>query len=111
MTREVEAIFEDGVFKPVEPVSLNDKQRVKLRVTEAEEAPASGPPYWKAETAWIGKNAHLYRGQWVALWGAELLSHGLDGDVVRDEALRKGVDDPLMYHVPLHLGEPSIEWL
>jgi len=45
MTREVEAIFEDGVFKPVEPVQLADKQRVKLRVTEAEEALPTGSPY------------------------------------------------------------------
>jgi len=110
MTREVEAIFEDGVFKPVEPVELADKQRVRLRV-DTEEAPQSGPPAWKGEMAWIGKNAHLYKGEWVALWGGALLSHGLDGDAVRNEALSTGVTDPLMYHVPEHLGEPSIEWM
>jgi len=109
MTREVEAIFEDGVFKPVEPVELADKQRVRLRV-DTEETPQSGPPAWKAEMAWIGENAHLYKGEYVALYGGELISHGEDLRTVSEEARTKGLEHPLFYRVPKHLGEPSIDW-
>ncbi|ODS31781.1 MAG: hypothetical protein SCARUB_03105 [Candidatus Scalindua rubra] len=32
MTKTISAIYEDGVFKPLEPVSLTDRERVKLDV-------------------------------------------------------------------------------
>jgi predicted DNA-binding antitoxin AbrB/MazE fold protein len=109
MTREVEAIYENGVLKPVEPLPLAEKQRVKVKVTDAAEAKEL-PNARRAEMAWIGENAHHYKGQWVALDGSQLVSHGHNANAVRADAIAKGVDDPLMYHVPEFLGEPSIEW-
>ncbi|GJQ49446.1 hypothetical protein KsCSTR_15500 [Candidatus Kuenenia stuttgartiensis] len=32
MSKTINAIFEDGVFKPLEPVSLNEHERVKLDI-------------------------------------------------------------------------------
>jgi predicted DNA-binding antitoxin AbrB/MazE fold protein len=109
MTREVEAIYEDGVLKPVEPLHLAEKQRVKVTVNDSP-GDVEHPNARKAEMAWIGENAHLYKGQYVALHGSELISHGVDGHAVMAEARSKGVEHPLIYSVPEYLGEPSIEW-
>ena len=109
MTREIEAIYEDGVLKPVEPLQLAEKQRVTVTISEPPK-PVEHPNARKAETVWIGKNAHLYKGEWIAVQESELLSHGDDLHAVAAEARSKGVERPLFFHVPEHLGEPAIEW-
>ena len=38
-TLEILALFEQGIFRPLEPVSLQDKTRVRLRVAPEEKAP------------------------------------------------------------------------
>jgi predicted DNA-binding antitoxin AbrB/MazE fold protein len=43
----VEAIFENGVFKPVRPVALQDKQRVQIDVRPVERFDLSA---WLART-------------------------------------------------------------
>src|SRR5947209_19546552 len=43
MITTVEAIYQDGVFKPVRPVDLPENQRVKV-VVEVEESPRRGVP-------------------------------------------------------------------
>jgi predicted DNA-binding antitoxin AbrB/MazE fold protein len=40
MHREIEAIYEDGVLRPLEKLSLRPKQRVFLRIDEAPGAAA-----------------------------------------------------------------------
>jgi predicted DNA-binding antitoxin AbrB/MazE fold protein len=35
MTRHVEAVYEHGVLRPLEPLSLSESQRVKLTITDA----------------------------------------------------------------------------
>lgn len=32
MSKTINAVYEDGVFKPLEPVSLNEHERVKLDI-------------------------------------------------------------------------------
>ena len=39
MIRTTEAIFEDGVLKPVESLNLRDRQRVRITVEEVGEGP------------------------------------------------------------------------
>ncbi|MGA2144826.1 MAG: antitoxin family protein [Bryobacteraceae bacterium] len=34
MTKQVEAVYENGVFRPVEPVSLAEQQRVTVLITD-----------------------------------------------------------------------------
>jgi len=109
MTREVEAIYEHGVLRPVEPLPLAENQRVVVTLSDLPE-PVEHPNARIAEMAWIGENAHRYKRQYVALQGSELISHGMDGHAVYAEARSKGVERPLFFHVPEHLGEPSIEW-
>lgn len=35
MTRQVEAVYEHGVFRPLEPLTLGESQRVKLTISDA----------------------------------------------------------------------------
>jgi|SRR5215471_4405098 len=107
MTREIEAIFENGVLKPVEPLPFAEKERVAVRVSSIS-GPASQPGWRTEETKWIGENAHLYKGEYIAVQGSELVSHGHDLKAVSEDARRKGAEHPLYYHVPEHLGEPTI---
>jgi hypothetical protein len=51
---------------PSSQCPLENKQQVKLRV-DTEDGLESGPPAWEEEMAWIGKNAHLYKGEYVAV--------------------------------------------
>jgi predicted DNA-binding antitoxin AbrB/MazE fold protein len=100
MVRQLEAVFENGVLRPLEPLALAEKQHVRVTITEAD-APAPekivrGFP----EQEWLIAHQREYPGQWLALDGHTLLSHGSDAHAVREEARRKGVDRPLMVHVP-----------
>ena len=40
MSQTVQAVFEDGVFRPLEQVSLRPNQRVVLHVDESADSPA-----------------------------------------------------------------------
>ena len=97
MTQHAEAIFEDGLLRPLEPLSLQDEQHVLLRITDASAAGAHSGPM--PEQEWLSAHGQEYSGQWVALNGEDLLSH------VRDEARAKGVQTPLMVHIP---DEPNL---
>jgi hypothetical protein len=47
----------------------------------------------------------------VALHGGLLLSHGSDARAVRDEARAKGIQLPLLVHIPGEPNLPSAGWL
>ena len=109
MTRQLEAVFEHGVLRPVEPLSLPENQRVLLTIADVPAVDVVSSR--QAEMEWLKANAHRYLGQWVALQGSELVSHGAEGRAVLDEARRKGVKRPLLYQVPEEIGVPSVSWL
>ena len=103
MVRKVEAVFENGVLRPLEPLTLAENQHVRVIITEAAVAdapPADGVNHRYPEMAWLAAHQYEYLGEWLALDGDILVSHGPDAFAVRDEARRKGVDRPLMHHVP-----------
>ena len=109
MVRELEAVFENGLLRPLGPLSLAGKQRVHVTITDL---PAPNRICnRKAEQEWLGAHGHEYPGQWVALEGDVLLSHGSDARAVRDEARRRGVHRPLLVHVPEEPDQPSAGWL
>lgn len=101
----MEAIFENGVLRPLAPLGLKDHQHVTITVDEAESREetfnAFNPRY--AEMQWIRENV----GQWLALDGDRLVSHGPTLNKVGAEARAKGVEEPLFYHVPRDWGERS----
>ncbi|HKA02084.1 MAG TPA: DUF5678 domain-containing protein, partial [Candidatus Solibacter sp.] len=108
MVREVEAIFEDGVLKPVEPLPLAEKQRVRVTFDDAVEQPE--PPNARlAEMRWIGENAHNYKGEYVAIQDSEMVSHGKDGMSVIREARSKGFLNALVHYIPEDFGQPRFE--
>jgi predicted DNA-binding antitoxin AbrB/MazE fold protein len=107
--QHAKAIFEDGLLRPLEPLSLRDKQHVLLTITDAS-APAANSGRMP-EQEWLKAHGQEYSGQWVALNGEELLSHGSDARKVRDEARAKGVQTPLMFHIPDEPDLPSAFWV
>jgi AF2212-like len=109
MLQQLEAVFEDGILRPLEPLSLAENQHVLLTVSDI--PPATNSSDWKADQDWIGAHAHEYRGQWVALDSGVLLSSGPDARTVRDEARATGVYLPLLVHLPDEPSQPSAGWL
>ena len=105
MIRQLEAVFEGGVLRPLEPLPLSEKQRVLVTITDP--PPVAAESARKAEMEWLDKNGGLYLGQWVALHGSALVSHGSDARAVRDQARQKGVSRPFLVHIPEELGRPS----
>ena len=109
MVRELEAVFENGLLRPLEPLSLAEKQRVHVTITDL--PPLERINNRKTEQEWLGEHGREYSGQWVALNGDVLLSHGSDARAVRDEARRRGVHLPLLVHVPEEPDQRSAGWL
>ena len=109
MALQVEAIFENGVLRPLAPLMLKDRRHVRITVDEGasrEEAPAVFNPRY-AEMQWIPENAGQYIGEWLALDGARLVSHGATLNEGDAEARARGVEEPLFYHVPRDWDQPS----
>jgi hypothetical protein len=67
--QHAEAIFEDGLLRPLEPLSLRDKQHVLLTITDASASGAN--PGRMPEQEWLRAHGQEYSGQWVALNGEE----------------------------------------
>jgi len=105
MVRQLEAVFEKGVLRPLEPLSLAEKQHVLVTITDVPRNEATFAR--REEQEWLSAHGHEYRGQWVALQGNVLLSHGPKGRVVRDEARQMGFPRPLLVRVPEDLELPS----
>ena len=94
----MEAVFEQGVLRPLEPLSLAEHQRVLVTITDdaPKEVHKEVPYNFRiAELAWLRAHRHEYLGEWVAIEGDRLVSHGLNAVAVRDEAWRKGFEHPL----------------
>ena len=108
MTREFEAIYENGVLKPDEPLPFADKERVKVKVSNGVDS-AKPVNHRYEEMAWIEANAHLYKGEYVAQMGSELVSHGRDGRAVIEEARNTGFGHALFHYIPEDYGERRFE--
>jgi predicted DNA-binding antitoxin AbrB/MazE fold protein len=54
MTKVIRAVYEEGVFKPEEPVHLADKSRVQIVIEPVPAAPEGDPTGWKAMREFIG---------------------------------------------------------
>lgn len=69
MTQHAEAVLEDGILRPLGPLSLQDKQHVLLTITDASASGAN--PGRMPEQEWLRAHGQEYSGQWVALNGEE----------------------------------------
>jgi predicted DNA-binding antitoxin AbrB/MazE fold protein len=110
MVKQLEAVFEQGVLRPLEPLSLTENQHVLVTISDFP-ADTEVASHRYEEQEWLSVHGHEYRGQWLALQGNALISHGPRAQAVLDEARRKGVPLPLIVSVPEDFGMPSIGWL
>lgn len=104
MPRQLEAVYEHGVLRPLEPLVLPEHQRVRLTL---EEKPT--PLSWestgpvnerRAEMEWLAKESGPHAGEWVALKCPGLVAHGSKLSEVRVAAKAAGANDPLFARVP-----------
>ena len=103
--RQIEAVFDGGVLRPLEPLGLEDQQHVLIAVRTL--GPAERVRSRLAEQEWLNRHGHEYRGQWVAIEGDRLISHGTKAAAVLDAARRQGIERPLLTQVPDDPGLPS----
>jgi predicted DNA-binding antitoxin AbrB/MazE fold protein len=80
MARQLDAVYEQGILRPLEPLVLEEHQRVRLTLDE-KPAPLireTGEPWneRREELHWLAKESDPYAGQWVALDGPRLVAHG-----------------------------------
>ncbi len=108
MVRELDAIYEQGVLRPLEPLALAEHQRVRLTLEE-QDSPSSGGGS-QAELLWLAQHARSYAGHWVALDRSRLVAHGSTLASVRAAARAAGVDRPLLTHLPDEDESPFAGW-
>lgn len=114
MAKQVAAVYERGVLRPLEPLALAEHQHVRLTLEE-EPAPVS----WvssepvnerREELRWLARESRAYAGQWVAIEGSRLVAHGERLALVKAAANAAGVSDPLFARVPMDPEAPFGGW-
>lgn len=73
--RKLEAVFEAGVLRPLQPLLLPEHHRVMVTIDDNARVAATEFNHRYAEQTWLGTHGHTYIGQWVALDGGTLISH------------------------------------
>ena len=114
MSRQLEAVYEHGVLRPLEPLVLPEHQRVRLTL---EEQPAklsweSKEPTLerREELLWLAKESGPYAGEWVALDGPRLIAHGTKLADVSAAAAAAGIAEPFFARVPREKNVPFGGW-
>ena len=118
MVRQLEAVFERGILRPLEPLTLPEHQLVRLTV-ESHPLPQNGNPSEnhpapanerREEFLWLANESQPYAGQWVALDGGRLIAHGTNLATVSAAARAAGVARPLLTHLPIEDDLPFGGW-
>lgn len=113
MATVIEAVYENGVLKPLVAAGFKEQHRYKVLLEEpaaehtaqsngdagAAEASERPDTYCLREMEWLSQHRHEYAGQYVALDGDRLVSHGTDGREVYRQARAAGVKVPFMAHI------------
>ena len=113
MTRQLEAVYEQGVLRPLEPLSLPEHQHVVLilEVGAEKAGPASSTAEERrGELRWLAENSGPYAGEWVALDDCRLIAHGAKLADVRAAATAAGVPEPFFASVPADSQTPFGGW-
>lgn len=114
MPRQLEAVYEHGVLRPLEPLLLPEHQRVRLTL---EERPSrlsweSSEPIdeRRDELRWLATEAGPYAGEWVVLDGPRLVAHGAKLAGVIAAAAAAGIGEPFFARVPRETDVPFGGW-
>ena len=106
MIRQVEAIYEHGLLRPLEPLALPENKLVRLTLddqtaSQNDRASTASAPVnnRREELEWVARESGKYAGQWVALDGGRLVAHGEELSTVSAAARAAGVDRPLLTHL------------
>lgn len=107
MAMRLEAVFEEGVLRPLEPLALQEHQRVQLTI-EGQSVSRKTPVgrqrvpvnERREEFRWLAEKSAAYAGKWVALDGNRLVAVGDDLPTVRAASRAAGVERPLVTHLP-----------
>jgi predicted DNA-binding antitoxin AbrB/MazE fold protein len=114
MSRQLDAVYERGVLRPLEPLALAEHQRVRLTLDEQPPQSSVENSRWvherREELLWLASNAEPYAGEWVALDGARLIAHGMKLSEVSAAALAAGVNEPFFARVPKYAHLPFGGW-
>ena len=113
-----------GDYRAVLKLAREEQHRTMRRVTAAEVVRRAVREYLNRhsdpaaeqaadcarEQRWLREHARAFAGQWVALAGARLLSHGTDARAVYEAARASGVDLPLVVRVEKPDQLPFAGW-
>ena len=114
MARQLEAVYEHGILRPLEPLILPERQRVHLtlEVRPARLSWESTEPVneRRDELRWLARESGPYAGEWVALDGPRLVAHGEKLAAVSAAAKAAGVAGPFFASVPRDRDIPFGGW-
>jgi len=113
MARQLEAVYEQGILRPLEPLVLDEHQRVLLTLEEPARLDAETAATLnerRQEMQWLAKQSGPYAGEWVALDGGCLVAHGEKLASVRASAKEAGVAEPIFARVPRDKDTPFGGW-
>jgi predicted DNA-binding antitoxin AbrB/MazE fold protein len=109
MTKQLEVVYESGVLRPLEPLPFAERQHLVVTVTD-ELCPTPAFNDRRREQEWLRLNGPRYAGQWVAIEGDKLVSHGENGLAVLQQARAVGVQNPLLMQIPKEPPLPFGGW-
>jgi predicted DNA-binding antitoxin AbrB/MazE fold protein len=114
MPRQLDAVYEQGVFRPLEPLDLPEQQRVRLTFDERpiQLSWASSEPVneRREELRWLAIESGPYAGEWVAPDGPRLIAHGTKLATVTAAALAAGIGEPFFARVSKEKDVPFGGW-
>lgn len=79
---------QEKIGKILEQEKLEKRREVEAQVER-----------FKAAEKWLKENRAEYLGEWVCLYGDELIAHGEDGMKVHRQAKEKGIKSPYLVRV------------
>lgn len=109
MKYTLQVIYENGTFRPLEPVPFFERQRLNVSISDEETADAGGPAP-SIEQRWLQERGNQFADEWIALDGDRLVSHGPDAKSVFDEARAAGVPKPFFVRVTKQDDLPFGGW-
>jgi predicted DNA-binding antitoxin AbrB/MazE fold protein len=119
MPTEFDAVYENGILKPLIALALENHKRYHFRLDDEVEPQADNQsqvnnaepdPYRMREYAWLREHQAEFAGQYVALYGGQLVAHGTDGREVFRKARAAGFPRALMVQVEAADEPPFGGW-
>lgn len=114
MARQLEAVYEHGMLRPLQALVLSEQQHVRLTIDESPARlswEAGGPVNERREELrWLATESGPYAGEWVALHGHSLVAHGEKLANVSAAARAVGIAEPFFARVPRDGNVPFGGW-